>query len=283
MVLGFYCVDYPGDKRSYNSLQANSQLVDQIATFDCQVSAKGNITGNISPEALQLAQSRGVKTIMLIHNISGSIDGASAYSAISSQANRKRLIGEIAASLKKHDFDGVNIDLEGIPDWGRQSYTLFLQELSAILQPEKKLLTVAIPAKTSDNPSDHWSGAYDYKAIGSIADHVVIMSYDEHWFGGAPGPVASLPWVTKVMDYAVKTIPRNKILMGIGCYGYDWTATGQGKAVTWKGMGDLIKKYGNVQWDNNSSVPHLVYWKDGKKTRCVVRKQQQPGYKIKSG
>ncbi len=265
MVLGFYCVDYPGDRRSYDSLQANSQLIDQVATFDYQISGNGNIIGDISPEALKLAKSRGVKTIMLVHNISGSIDGFSAYSAISNLANRNRLIGGIVTNLKKYGFDGVNIDLEGIPAQGRQSYTTFLQELGKIIQPEKKLLTVAIPAKTYDDPSDQWSGAYDFKAIGSIADYVVIMSYDEHWFGGDPGPVASLPWVTTVMDYAVQTIPRSKILMGIGCFGYDWPAAGQGKAVTWQAMNDLINRYGNVQWDNYSSVPHLVYWKDGSK------------------
>lgn len=263
VVMGFYTEDYPGDKLSYNSLKANGQLIDQVATFDYQVNGSGGLVGKVSPEGLAMAKSKGTKTIMLIHNINGGIDGSSAYSAISNKTNRSRLIGNIMDSLNKYGFDGVNIDLEGIPAGGRQSFNVFLGELAKSLG--NKLLTVCVPAKTYDNPGDHWSGAYDYKYIGSVADYVVIMSYDEHWFGGSPGPVASLPWVTRVMDYSVKEISPGKILMGIGCFGYDWSAPGQGKAVTWSSVAGLINRYGNVQWDNYNSVPHLVYWKDGKR------------------
>jgi spore germination protein YaaH len=185
------------------------------------------------------------------------------------------------ANVDKYNFSGVNIDLEGIPAYGRQSYTDFLRELGAVLREKNKLLTVAIPAKTYDNAKDHWSGAYDYKAIGKLADYVVIMSYDEHWFGGAPGPVASLPWVTKVIEYGVNTIPRSKILMGIGCYGYDWPASGQGKAITWKAMDGLVKMYGNVLWDDNNSVPHLVYWKGGKKHNVWYENSYSLAIKLK--
>lgn len=279
MVLGFYTEDYSGDKRSFNSLAANNQLIDQVATFDFLVESNGELKGKPPEAALKLAKGGGVKSLMLIHNISGGIDRWSAYTAVSAVTNRNRLVNNIMTNVKKYQYDGVNIDLEGLPPSAREHYTALLNELKSRLAAEGKLLTVSIPAKTSDDPSNHWSGAYDYQAIGRIADLAVIMTYDEHWFGGSPGPVASLPWVTKVMDYTVKVIPREKILMGIANYGYDWAAPGRGKAVTWKAMPALINQHGNVQWDNKNSVPYLVYWKGG--TRHEVWFENQYSLAIK--
>lgn len=261
VVLGYYTVDYPRDRESHNSLAQYSQLVDQVAMFDFVVDASGNIKGKPSVEGISLAKTKGKKSLMVVHNISASIDTNSAYSAISAK-NRKNLIDNIVREIKKNGYDGVNIDFEGIPPAGKNDYNSFLEELRGKLKPMSKLLTVAVPAKTSGNGS-HWNGAYDFKTIGRLADYVVIMTYDEHWFGGPAGPVASLPWVTRVLDYSTGVIPPEKILMGIAAYGYDWPDGRKGKAIKWKNVQSLINKYGNVKWDNASSTPHLTYKKDG--------------------
>jgi len=63
---------------------------------------------------------------------------------------------------------------------------------------------------------------YDYKAISSAVDGVVIMNYDEHYPGGTPGAVASQDWFSANLDSAVKVIPKEKLICAIGNYGYDW-------------------------------------------------------------
>jgi len=93
------------------------------------------------------------------------------------------------------------------------------------------------------------------------------MTYDEHWIGGNPGPVASKPWVEKVVDYAAGVIPRDKLLLGIGNYGYDWVVgKGGNRSVPAKNMPELARKYGAaIKWDNQSQTPYFNYWKDGQK------------------
>ena len=59
------------------------------------------------------------------------------------------------------------------------------------------------------------------------------------------------------MEYAVQQMPGDKILMGIPCYGYDWTGSGQGQGLTWRTIESLVQQYGNVQWDNTNSC--LLY------------------------
>jgi len=153
----------------------------------------------------------------------------------------------------------VNIDLEGISGQDRKNYTSLLAELREMFKPYGYLLTVSIPAKTADDPQNTRNGAFDYEAIGSQADLVTIMTYDEHWSGGEPGPVASFSWVQSVLEYAVGTIPRQKVLMGVGAYGYDWCSEGT-RVVQWDSVNTMTARYGYAQWDDAFCTPYLKYW-----------------------
>lgn len=262
VVLGYYTVDYPGDRLSYNSLANSGQLVNQVAMFDFGIDYRGNLKGSVSWEGLNLARKKGVRTLMVVHNFSnGTFDRQSAITALKSY--RSNLVDNIVKQVVNNGYDGVNIDLEGIPSTSRGDFNAFLEKLGSSLKAKSKLLTLAVPAKTGDDPKNSWSGGYDYKTIGRLADYVVIMSYDEHWGGGPPGPVASVPWVTRVLNYSVTAIPPEKILMGVACYGYDWPDKQKGKAIKWKDIPGLTAQYGPVRWDNNFSVPYLVYYKNG--------------------
>lgn len=281
VVLGYYTVDYPGDKLSQNSLVNSSRLVNQAAMFDFRIDSKGNISGKVSYEGIREAGKKGAKALMVVHNfINGAFDPWTGYGAVASAASRSNLVDNIVRIIENNGYDGVNIDLEGLPAEAKAGYNAFLKELGARLKARSKLLTVAIPAKTGD-AGNSWSGAYDYRTIGRLADYVVIMTYDEHWIGGPPGPVASLPWVKRVIDYSVSTIPPQKVLMGVGCYGYDWPAGQNGKTVKWKDLPGLIKSYGNVKWDNYYSVPYLTYTKNGVYHQVWFENQYSLAIKLK--
>lgn len=282
VVLGYYTVDYPGDRLSYNSLLNSSQSVNHVAMFDFCVDEIGNLKGSVSPEGIKLARNKGARTLMVVHNISsGAFDRKAVLSALSVKAYRDNLIANIVYMVEKYGYHGVNIDFEGIPAYGRDEFNTFLEQLSSRLKSRSKLLTLAVPAKTDDT-GNSWSGAYDYKTIGRLADFVVIMTYDEHWLGGYPGPVASVPWVTQVLNYSVGVIPPHKILLGIGCYGYDWPERQKGKTVKWKDVNGLISANGGAaQWDNNMSVPYYKYTKSGVKHQVWFENRYSLAIKLK--
>ena len=91
----------------------------------------------------------------------------------------------------------------------------------------------------------------------------MIMTYDEHYFGGTAGPIASLPWVENVIKYAVQAIPSNKILLGIAGYGYDWSDSGS-RALSYKNVVRLLSDL-NMQssWDFEAKSPYFAYDKNG--------------------
>ena len=48
------------------------------------------------------------------------------------------------------------------------------------------------------------------------------MAYAEHGTNDNPGPMASLPWVTRIADYSAATIGARKVSLGVPFYGRAW-------------------------------------------------------------
>ena len=134
---------------------------------------------------------------------------------------RDDLITAIAAAAEP--YDGVQIDFETVSASDSDSFYEFLSILKKKLG--SKTFSVALPARTR-NVGD----AFDYAKISSIADRIIVMAYDEHWSGSAPGSIASLEWCRKVSAYSRSIIPPSKLVMGLPFYGRAWATANPAKA-----------------------------------------------------
>jgi spore germination protein YaaH len=97
------------------------------------------------------------------------------------------------------------------------------------------MLSIAVPART-----EPIQDAYDYTRIAAIADRLIIMAYDEHWSTSSPGPVASLSWCSKVVDYAKSVIANDKLVMGLPLYGRACQDKKLARALRFKNVQDLV-------------------------------------------
>ena len=122
----------------------------------------------------------------------------------------RRQVGMFLASDR---FRGLMVDFEAFPSVGQPGYVALLNELSLDLHARGMKLYVSVPAHNLE---------FDYAAISKPADGVVVMNYDEHYPGAASGPVASQDWFVDNLKFAVKVIPREKLICAIANYGYDW-------------------------------------------------------------
>lgn len=281
VILGYYSKDWYTDKDSYRSLAAYSQNLDYTATFSARIDKNGGLVVDFLPsEGIELARKKGVKPLLVVHNMQNGMDSNTASIVLGDPQKRWKLANNIVSLVKKNGYAGVNIDFEAVPAWNRQDYSAFLWELKGLLKKGNYLLTAAVPAKPSDQPGNKWSGAYDYKEVGTICDYVILMTYDEHWVGGTPGPIASVPWLTSVLDYSVKRIPSQKILMGLSAYGYDWSS-GATRTVKWNKVDSLVTSLGaQVKWDNTSSSPYFYYWNGAQKHEVWFENKYSLGVKI---
>lgn len=278
LILGFATYYYSGDSSSYNSMVANTSTIDEVATQTYNTDSLGNISGVVPTNQLTYANSNGIKTYAMIQN---NFDGNIAKSVLESPANRQALQNNLLNAIKANGYKGVNVDLEGIFYYDRSYYTTFVQELYNLLKPLGYSVTLSVPAKTSDSPTNSWSGAYDYAALAQYSDQIVLMTYDEHYPGGTPGAVASIGWVENVIKYAVTVIPREKIVLGVAAYGYDWSSNGT-KAYGINGMYNLASTNGaTVKWDDVSKTPYFNYTDaNGVAHSAWFENSQSVGYKL---
>ena len=124
-------------------------------------------------------QSSGVQTNL---NIFLS-DATAAQTILNSAENRTAAVNaimeEVTVTYKKlgrNPYEGVTIDFEGLRGSTlKQNFVAFLKELDTALTAEGKSLYVAVHPATKDG--SYYDG-YDYKAIGEIADKVIMMAYD---------------------------------------------------------------------------------------------------------
>lgn len=277
-VLAFASYYNQGDTSSYNSLVNNASKINQIATQTYTTDKMGKITGLVPLNQLNYANKNKITALAMVSN---NFDGNIAKVLLETTSNRQALVDNILKALKANNYKGVNMDFEGVLYYDRSYYTLFIKELSETLHKEGYILSLSLPAKTNDNPKNPWNGAYDYVELGNYADEVLIRSYDEHYAGGASGPIASIDWVENVIKYAISTIPAKKILLGVATYGYDWSSSGT-KAYGMQKINNIASAYkSSIMLDASSKTPFFKYTDINKTTHTIwFENTVSLGYKL---
>jgi spore germination protein YaaH len=211
-------------------------------------------------DQINYANSKGIRTKLMVSN---SFDANIARQLLDSPTNRQALKNNILKLLKAYNYTGVDIDIENIPAACRNNFTAFMSEIYSTLKPLGYGVSVAVQPKTYDSPNATWNYAFDYMALAEYTDFLMIMAYDEHYVGGTPGAVASINWVTSVIDYALTIVPKDKIILGMAAYGYDWGDTAT-KAYSINGCYSLANQYGaTVKFDGTTKSKYFTYTDNG--------------------
>jgi len=253
LVLGYY--DAAGTAGLAN-LESYGNTLTGIVPFWYTIHADGSVTGSADQAVLDYAAGHKMWVFALVQNMTG----ASVYHALfTDPLARARALQSLLGLVETEGYDGLNLDFEGIAPEDRARYTSFVADLSSLLHRNGYYLTLSVPAETKDAPSNGWSGAYDYAALGRYADVVMIMAYDQHFEGGSAGPVAGTSWVEEVARYAVSAIPPSKVVLGIPAYGYDWGG-GTTQALSYAQWQELLKTYNSA---TAAQTGHLMYYSHG--------------------
>ena len=110
-------------------------------------------------------------------------------------------------------YRGICLDFEMIPDEDQTLYAEWAGELHNDFRAKNLRLYVNVQAEAD---------ADFMKTVAANSDGIILMNYDEHEETSDPGPVASEPWFEANLTRALKIVPRDKLICGIGNYGFDW-------------------------------------------------------------
>lgn len=270
IVLGYYMHTPTSDR----VLHAQADALTAISPWTWQIRPDGSLADDFplagTAAALSFAGRKGIETHALVHNVQGgTFDAGLAQRILSSPDLRARVIDEIMERAQEWRVTGIHIDFENVPAEARDDLTRFAGELAARLKPAGLQVSMAVPASTKETASA-WARGYDYGALAQHLDFMVVMTYDQHWRGGPPGPVAGIDWVNDVVDYLLEEgVPREKLVLGLAGYGYDWSVHQVGsqwaQAITYSQAMSRLQEaqrrnpHVQLQWDEKAQVPFFTY------------------------
>ncbi len=111
------------------------------------------------------------------------------------------------------NYHGICLDFEQVPDEDLKVYTEWIGELYHDLHAKNLRLYVDV-----ESSADDWV----MKALAKNSDGVILMNYDQHEEESDPGPIAAQDWFENNLQRALKVVPKQKLICGMGNYGYDW-------------------------------------------------------------
>jgi spore germination protein YaaH len=225
-----------------------------VMPFGYAVDSSGRLVDHAhiagEPWASFIAAARAARVRVVPTVLWGS--GTAMQSVLSSSAKRVALENAIAAMVKDNGFSGVDIDFEAKEASTINYFSTFLKGLSQRLGSKWLYCTVEARSPLNDRylpgqtiPPDAANYANDYAAMNTYCDRVELMTYDQGTIDqrlnvarSAPyAPVADPGWVEDVVRLAAQTIARNKLVVGIPTYGYEYrvtpTAAGYQYKVLW--------------------------------------------------
>ncbi|MES3019662.1 MAG: glycosyl hydrolase family 18 protein [Bacteroidota bacterium] len=234
----------------------------------------GNFTQDLSGLApfINAAHKQGVKVLP-------SIAGGGKheyYHKLLRDDMRGKFVSDLVDITEKYNFDGIDVDIEGSDI--DENYEVFVVELKKALKAKKKLTTSAIAIFYKNQLTDRALKQYDF---------VNLMSYDHTgpWTPGKPGPHSTYEHAVADLNYftADRKIPRKKIVLGVGFYGYGFGPELTSKASSMN-YGQILKTYPGAENSDQVNTPtgQIMYYNGAEtmKKKVLLAKEKASGIMI---
>lgn len=192
----------------------------------------------------------------------------------------EQLVKELSVDYKalgRNPYSGVTIDFEGLRAAQKEDFTAFLTELDKALETMGKTLYVCVSPVLAEGP--YYDG-YDYRAIGALADKVILMAYDydardlsqfigtEYYKTAAPAPVDQVYLgLRAITDAETGVEDVSKVVLGYSCKNVGWETDEDGKLVSALPVyptNDTVAKRMSQEdtvrgWSSAYGMPYMTY------------------------
>ncbi|MDX1495017.1 MAG: glycosyl hydrolase family 18 protein, partial [Longimicrobiales bacterium] len=239
-------------------------------------------------DAMAAARAAGVQVVPTV-----SMHDADAFEALFADAGAvARLVDTLLGILATDaELAGLHLDVEvfrPVDPAARDGYTAFVARLAKAMRETHPTRTLSVFVLAFDDDD-----VYNERALGQIADFVVVQGYDYHSMGSSnAGPVGAvrgwgrLSWENVLARFDGFGVPRERMVMSVPLYGYEWpvvseeagaAASGTAVTVPYAAPADILpdapraRQQGEahgVRRDPESGSPYYVYrdgdgWRQG--------------------
>lgn len=157
----------------------------------------------------------------------------------------EQIINELTVSynaIGKNPYSGVTIDFEGLRKGSKGDLTAFLTELRTALDQLGRSLYVCVsPVLSGGYDSGGWYDGYDYAAIGTLADKVILMAYDYEprdmsgFIGTTYHQTAASAPIDQVylgLKALTNEVAPEKVALGFSCKNVAWKIDEDGRLLS---------------------------------------------------
>ena len=205
-------------------LDAELPYLTYLTPFTYGITADGDLLQLEDDALLSAARQRGVRPVMHLSTMTetGQFDTQRATLVLTDSAVQDRLVDQVQQTLRRRGYAGLDVDFEFLPGQLAAAYAAFLARLRRLLNSQGFFLWAALAPKTSARQAGLLYEGHDYAAVGAAVDGVLLMTYEWGYSYGPPMAISPIRSMRTVIEYALKEIPAEKLLLGIPNYGYDW-------------------------------------------------------------
>ncbi|MBM77356.1 MAG: hypothetical protein CL846_02635 [Crocinitomicaceae bacterium] len=198
----------------------------------------------------------------------------------------QNLISSLINLVQTRGAHGVNIDFEGLPSAYKQQFATFMQNLSNQMHasiPGSEVSTVLYAVD--------WNNVFDFTLMEPYVDQYIIMGYAYYYQGSSStgpcdplyqfGSTYNYTLSRTISDYLNKGCPKNKLILGLPYYGYQWPTSGNnipsntigsGTAKTYKQIKNNVS--GNYSQNNHfydqDSYTDIFKFNDNGFKQCFI-------------
>ena len=184
---------------------------------------------------------------------------------MSNPESRKYTIDRLINLCKKYGLKGVNIDFEQYRIDERDNVTTFMEELYPRCKEEGLIVSIDVTPQIS---KDVTKEPYDRAKLALYSDYVIVMTYDQHWGSSEKaGSVAQYKWVEGNLNNLFRSIPKEKLVLGMPLYSRYWTTENgktSSKTVSMAQVNQIVASRGlTPTWDEESKQKYIEFEDNG--------------------
>jgi len=192
----------------------SGQVLTEVYPVGATLSENGTLD---LPGTLAVQGGDALRVLPIVRNWDddGTVRADLTVDVLSSEVLHQKHVAAIVAFVRAGDYPGVVLDYRGISPEMRENLATLVEDLAEQLHAGGRMLFVRVAWPTQISAVDWDTGAYDWRALGRVADAILLPGPSDPRTYVQGGPVDQLiAWATRGVD-------RHKLQLVLSGQGVD--------------------------------------------------------------